>query len=303
VVPLRHFSFLLAVASIANAIPLKQGNSWTWQLLQASGWTTRTATVLTPSLCDSGTVWLVEGKNPENNSADTGAILERTDGSQAWVRPSVWLGWEPQPWDGKRILTVLYPGANGFPLPWGTAQILGSRKSSVDRPIYLSVRDTSDPTGSFTLRAVRTPDSLIQAVLPSGQWSDGVPVRWHGRGANSTEDWQLSGIDGRDTAVLPDTMHIPPRGTVLVWKFDEEGSGFMVPMPGVSTVPGGWTTPTTTPLGTLTWTVESVLYEQPRGAQVTVRSSEWLNGNSSATERILYLTRTSDGSAAVSNGT
>src|ERR1035437_8895785 len=118
---MRHISFLLALASLAAALPLKKGRTWAWRVTTPSagsvGWIT--AKVLDSTRHDSGAVWRLQVRDSASGTQDTAKLLAYKDGRQNWISLSGLLPWDPTPYTPKDSIRLANPLIDTITWPWG----------------------------------------------------------------------------------------------------------------------------------------------------------------------------------------
>ncbi len=97
---MRILAALLTASSLAGAIPLYVGESWSWLLVDraTNAHSYRSAKVVSSAKNDSGVVWKIAAGDSTTETPmrrDTALLLARPDGSQRWDHPSVYFPWEP----------------------------------------------------------------------------------------------------------------------------------------------------------------------------------------------------------------
>ena len=216
-------ALLLLSASLAAAMPLKKGATWTWVVRNraTNDSTFRTATVLDSVQRDSGAAWFVQGRDSATGRMDTAVLLARPDGSQSWLHGSRWLPWDPQPWRG--IVGDFYagsgPASGAFPYATDTAGLpWGSLFQGAD---------------SFSITSNGSPTMILEGVsgganmdLPIGIWQDSVGlVKFLQTGFTAgtytllgQTEWTLRARGGSAVISGPDSLSVPDTGAVFVWE-------------------------------------------------------------------------------------
>jgi|GEM_PF-2890995 len=219
---------ILLSATVATAIPLRRGNTWTWLLVDrgtdAHSW--RRATVLDSSLSDSGTVWTIQGRDSSSARADTARLLRRRDGSQAWLTGSQFLPWEPEPRPpstSTSLSAAQSSNQNTQPFPWGAAFLMETPSQQGSR--------TGGGVGNFRIggpaaapvcQGLLSEFSNVATDCPLGIWSDSAGLeRARLPSLLSTSDqrteWILQSFNGKASTPFRDSLLVPDSGSTLVW--------------------------------------------------------------------------------------
>lgn len=217
-----RIALLLACAHLAPAIPLHTGNSWTWLVVDPANNDTalRVARILDSVGVDSGTAWRIEGKDSLTGAQDTGRILRRADGSQAWMASSAWLPWEP----GQPPAILPSHDTAGATLPWGMSMLLSlGHRAKLSTPVTVHRTDSSlecdyeevDVRGSYTC-----PQQILDPVLGMVRGR----IMEFAQGGDRALDWFLVARNGGSAPSLRDTLVVPAVGTVLAWRRDSTDS-------------------------------------------------------------------------------
>jgi len=214
--PMNTRAYLLLSASLAVAMPLKQGATWTWVVRNraTNDSTFRTATVFGSVQRDSGTAWFLQARDSVTKQMDTALILQRPNGTQSWLRGSTLLPWEPQPWNGVTGSWNLCPRCGTFPYTNDTVPMPWSEMA-----VY---PNTGVYDGSPFLYSLQGSPPYLTANgmgLPPGIWEDTVGLlkaRFQTSSGTQT-DWTLGSKDGRSVAQAADSLALPDSGSSYVW--------------------------------------------------------------------------------------
>lgn len=236
--PMRKHLTILLLATLAQAIPLRKGETWTWQVTNPPKWGdtsgARIASIqariidseaLTPSLsawrvskATGGTLWRIEAWNPSTGAKDTGRILASPDGTQTWDRYSHLLLWEPVP------RQQLAPSANlavalfdftapyssdsiSWSYPWGGAMIWSASGYAAGL-----LELGCDSTG-ISYKRFGAYFNTIRTSTPQGLWSlDGVE---HFQVAD--QEWRMTSHNGVARAIT-DSLNLPATGSSMTWQ-------------------------------------------------------------------------------------
>ena len=210
---MKHSVWLLLACSLAGAIPLHKGGSWTWLVVDretnARNW--RSAAVLDSAKHDSGFVWRIQARDSLTKGTDTGSILVRPDGSQSWMAVSKLLPWEPGPLGSGAIGKTFTNVDTLGPLPWGIAS-LGPVGGTIQQMLWTVKVDSGLRMCGYDLFF-----TTLWLNCPEHLWDDSVGVlrvRFHG---GSQEDWILRSHNGKTATIAPNTLATPEVGATLVW--------------------------------------------------------------------------------------
>ena len=234
---MRHLCFLLALASLAVALPLKKGNTWTWQVtdwhLHYRTW--RTAVLLDSARVDSGTEWNLLVRDSVTGKRDTATLLSRPDGSQCWIVTSAWAPWDPAPPSARDLAQMgghSYPLALNSQLAWGGSYLIANfpisyQTPNLDNDTSGGWRFTADFMGfgiSFQSASrhglpaffdYTGPEWSGTAGFPAEQWSDSLGFE-KGELLPSF-DWLLIARNGRSVVLPRESLQLPSVGDSLVW--------------------------------------------------------------------------------------
>jgi hypothetical protein len=275
---------LLCTTSIAFAIPLHQGQTWTWKVSPLADQhhaanpylkvESRTATVLDSVPLDStmaawsyravhaGTfLWHIEVLDSSSQAIDTARLLSYPDGIQLWERSSNLLAWEPtqlsalqefglvqDSGNGKTYLCELFDSSGAFkfqhPYPWGSGTVLSG--------LAKAQRGRCD-TNRFI-------QDYSQGLLwrPSYEVSWGYSFPWLSTDSTGVlqfrdhaQNWELVAYNGRPVSLPGPRWGIPSVGSA--WTWSETRSSYVW---GGFGIPGTWKTNTRLVLDSVTATFE-----------------------------------------------
>ena len=217
-------AFLHLSASLAAAMPLKQGATWTWVVRNraTNDSTFRTATVFGSVQRDSGTAWYLQARDSTTKQVDTALMLQRPNGTQNWLRGSTLLPWEPQPWNGVTGSRQGCPNCGAYPytadtvgLPWGQVEVISTSAPVAPSSVAWSIAPTS---ANYPFPVVSS--GLSSWDLAPGIWVDTIGMtrtRVLNASRMSQEDWMLVAFDTKPFPVTPDQLTLPDSGDSFVW--------------------------------------------------------------------------------------
>ncbi len=189
------YGILLCTAS-SQAIPLHNGNSWKWEVIDYGARTSDTveASIVDSAATDSGTIWTILRKD----TLEHVQILQTKEGIQGWLHGNGFLPWEPAPYDSLR--------SSRFE-PWG---IQAWRSSIVEWDYFTGTSSWLSMSSMFGYRFTVTAPSCI--------WSDTLGVE---RFRFRNSDWRLISFNGMPTNIAKDSLFIPDSGSAFEWDYKQ----------------------------------------------------------------------------------
>ncbi len=174
-----------------------------------------TATVLGSVRHDSGTAWTISVRDSAIRSTDTAIAIQRPDKSQAWLKGSLHLRVELQPWDG-RILNI--NGAGPLLAPWGL-QSMDPNGWKCNGVFGYQITPAAGGLSNGWVNHFCFEGGSTSAV-PEGVWIDTVgPLVFRFFGAGMTE-LRLSTYNHRsiDQAPYYATPRLPKIASTIEWE-------------------------------------------------------------------------------------
>ncbi|MBK9577141.1 MAG: hypothetical protein IPK50_04525 [Fibrobacterota bacterium] len=282
---------LLCAASFADAIPLKVGESWVWQVWDRDSTTStyKTARVLESSPCEQGTVWLVLGRDSLTQHQDTAKILERKNGRQSWLRASKNLAFELMPYSASDSDTVVVLGSDTS-YQWGQVSSFPDLKaSSLYRNSDSNLESTSKVISPWIFQGdLSFQYQYAQLPLPRGVWCEVHGwerfVSWPRSTAGI--EWKLLLLNGEQAGFGEIPFRIPLVGTKFTW------SGVLAETNVFMGIPSGRGTSITMDhsqiSGVFSWQIKEILPDSADWKRLEVFEESVLNpdSNSSTVKRI-----------------
>jgi hypothetical protein len=259
----RALLLLLSVAALVSALPLKKGNTWTWNLhdWSVNYQTWRTATLIDSTPVDSGTSWYLLVRDSVTGKKDTATLLAKRDGSQHWTRTSAWFPWDPNPPTASELalMAANTMDANDYPSSLPSYTLIQDSVVSWGGAYMTAGLDYfMAPTENYLTGGRRIPDasSRDEATVFASPFRSGLPAFIHycqGEGCGWTEmpiqrwsdslglmraevsgfcEWTLHSFNAHPVAIPTTSLRLPSVGDSLAWsEFDtitQFGKLFMV---------------------------------------------------------------------------
>ncbi|HXP91716.1 MAG TPA: hypothetical protein VN931_12410 [Fibrobacteria bacterium] len=230
--------FLLS-ASLAMALPLKKGRTWTWQMTNQTAGTLDwcTAKVLDSTRSDSGTVWRLQVRDSTSGGQDTAKLLAYRDGRQNWISLSRFIPWDPAPYTATDSIRLANPLQDTSTLPFGYGFCGLAISADSGWGSWLSGLTRLDSNSSWQTYSCRTENGSRLLEFPKEEWNSQTDYL---RGQLLPDyDWLLVLKDGTPLSTPKDSLILPAPGDSLSWTFwAEHRCGYV----------------NTTNTGTISWT-------------------------------------------------